>query len=740
MATTVEYVGCCGNGGGGSISPWLVKVSEVPDVSFTDLDHAYLLPDGSLWIQNFDGTDMIKVNGTGGSGGDMILTSPDNTITLKRTATGYELSVSKEITDDISSLKTKTEEQDATISQNKSDISNLKDKDSEQDTKLAELKGVQDDMYARIDTNKANIKELQDKDIAQDALIGKNADDISNLDASVIKEIDSPDNSVTVTRTGNKVSLKVEKSEGVTTTVSSPKGTVEVTKNGNDYELEVSKAITDDISNIKLKDEEQDVKIGHNRSNIDTINSEIEQIGIDQETQDKKIDQNTLDIDSLKKKTVSSKDNSLTITVDGDNTDFSVNFKPNAEFADKIRFEQASDKFHADVYVNDKLIASDIEITNMSQSENIDREDPFKNVWGIEFPAASTKQEEFEMYFTDLDSNYLTKGNSVAVIVAEGLKMIQLLGNDVIHNGYTIAPFLSFTKSLGTLVLNFDYVKFGNSVGNVLTTDNSITIKKDGGLNTLSVDWTKNPNKPKKITSNDKSIKITETATEIDLSVQPKDDNVYADVIEYRKVPATDTQPAKYEVYLNGNKIVDNATIINYTEPTINFDNFLNTTFPATNRDGTFTTQPYGWGQDRTLQTLVSGSSVYLVEKKSVAGIISTDNSISITDKGAGVFDIKNNAVGSGHSARVTNGSTSGKYDVYYDGIKVRTNITGKNLYYMTRDVLGQDLPAYKENSGTIRISPTMYQTSGVLGGDYIASWWIDSTTITEKYAKFTLI
>lgn len=192
------YGGCCSNNGNGDEKLWEQPVPKLPPVEMASRKHMYILPDETMWVLNHEGTELIQVNTGGGGGGTPItITSPKKTVDVNKNGNNYELEVSKTITDD---------------------ITNIKNKNTEQDTK-----------------------------------INQNVTNINKLNTEAIKEIDSPDNSVTITRDGNKVSLKVDKSGGGTTTVSSPKGTVEVVKNGDDYELEVSKAITDDVEKLKNK-------------------------------------------------------------------------------------------------------------------------------------------------------------------------------------------------------------------------------------------------------------------------------------------------------------------------------------------------------------------------------------------------------------------------------------------------------------------------------------------------------
>lgn len=47
---------------------WLVKVNSIDQVTKVDYDHAYITPDESVYVWNYEGTELIKVNGSGGGG------------------------------------------------------------------------------------------------------------------------------------------------------------------------------------------------------------------------------------------------------------------------------------------------------------------------------------------------------------------------------------------------------------------------------------------------------------------------------------------------------------------------------------------------------------------------------------------------------------------------------------------------------------------------------------------------
>lgn len=56
---------------------WAVPVTDLSEVTKPDRDHAYILPDNSVWILNFDGTGMIQLN-AGGTGGQPTMVKNDD--------------------------------------------------------------------------------------------------------------------------------------------------------------------------------------------------------------------------------------------------------------------------------------------------------------------------------------------------------------------------------------------------------------------------------------------------------------------------------------------------------------------------------------------------------------------------------------------------------------------------------------------------------------------------------------
>ncbi|OFI46764.1 hypothetical protein BG262_02905 [Floricoccus penangensis] len=214
----------------------------------------------------------------------------------------------------------------------------------------------------------------------------------------------------------------------------------------------------------------------------------------------------------------------------------------------------------------------------------------------------------------------------------------------------------------------------------------------------------------------------------------------YADQIRFEK-SAEDT----YKVIVNGKNVSENATLTNATNPQKSFEGYLNADIPAINFEGSYIASSNEINGVTQIMYILSSNSIFFVNSNFVGAVVSTNGSLNVTTSPLGIVDLKVNPSSlphpTAHSARVVLVST-GKYDIYYDGVKTFSGVTGtsKNLYYMSANTLGQDMPAFKQNDGTIIISPVMYSTSGVLGGDYIASWTINNTSITEKYAKMTLI
>lgn len=71
---TNSYCGCNGSkvivaNGQSEENPIFKKVDELPGVGDATRNHAYILPDNTVWVVNADGTDFSQLNGGSGAGG-----------------------------------------------------------------------------------------------------------------------------------------------------------------------------------------------------------------------------------------------------------------------------------------------------------------------------------------------------------------------------------------------------------------------------------------------------------------------------------------------------------------------------------------------------------------------------------------------------------------------------------------------------------------------------------------------
>lgn len=71
---TNSYCGCNGSkvivaNGQSEENPIFKKVDELPTVGDATRNHAYILPDNTVWVVNADGTDFSQLNGGSGAGG-----------------------------------------------------------------------------------------------------------------------------------------------------------------------------------------------------------------------------------------------------------------------------------------------------------------------------------------------------------------------------------------------------------------------------------------------------------------------------------------------------------------------------------------------------------------------------------------------------------------------------------------------------------------------------------------------
>ncbi|MGL4696617.1 hypothetical protein [Enterococcus larvae] len=67
---------------------WAVPVNDLSEIKKPDRDHAYLLPDNSVWILNYDGTAMIQLSdGGNGDGQPTQVTNTDGYITITGSGT-----------------------------------------------------------------------------------------------------------------------------------------------------------------------------------------------------------------------------------------------------------------------------------------------------------------------------------------------------------------------------------------------------------------------------------------------------------------------------------------------------------------------------------------------------------------------------------------------------------------------------------------------------------------------------
>ncbi|MBP1045087.1 hypothetical protein I6N96_02255 [Enterococcus sp. BWM-S5] len=67
---------------------WAVPVNDLSEIKKPDRDHAYLLPDNSVWILNYDGTAMIQLSdGGNGDGQPTQITNTDGYITITGSGT-----------------------------------------------------------------------------------------------------------------------------------------------------------------------------------------------------------------------------------------------------------------------------------------------------------------------------------------------------------------------------------------------------------------------------------------------------------------------------------------------------------------------------------------------------------------------------------------------------------------------------------------------------------------------------
>lgn len=82
---------------------WEVPVRSLAEIKKPSRDHAYILPDDSIWVLDYDGTAMILLNGgSGGSGQPTRITNNDGHITIQGNGT-YNVSadLSKDLLKDI---------------------------------------------------------------------------------------------------------------------------------------------------------------------------------------------------------------------------------------------------------------------------------------------------------------------------------------------------------------------------------------------------------------------------------------------------------------------------------------------------------------------------------------------------------------------------------------------------------------------------------------------------------------
>ena len=75
---------------------WLKKINSLDDVSFISKNHAYILPDNSIYIADHDGTALIPLSSGGGSGQPTEIKKGDNFIVVTGSGT-YSVTINVDV-------------------------------------------------------------------------------------------------------------------------------------------------------------------------------------------------------------------------------------------------------------------------------------------------------------------------------------------------------------------------------------------------------------------------------------------------------------------------------------------------------------------------------------------------------------------------------------------------------------------------------------------------------------------
>lgn len=72
------------------------QVEKLPSLDEASRNHAYILPDNSIWVLNHDGTEFVTADRT-----NLDITSPDNSITITKNGVSYQLKVNENLLNDL---------------------------------------------------------------------------------------------------------------------------------------------------------------------------------------------------------------------------------------------------------------------------------------------------------------------------------------------------------------------------------------------------------------------------------------------------------------------------------------------------------------------------------------------------------------------------------------------------------------------------------------------------------------
>ena len=71
---------------------WLVQVDTLPAPEDADYDHAYILPDDSVYVLSHDGTQLVPIGSSGSGGQPTLINNTDNFIVITGSGT-YSVTV-----------------------------------------------------------------------------------------------------------------------------------------------------------------------------------------------------------------------------------------------------------------------------------------------------------------------------------------------------------------------------------------------------------------------------------------------------------------------------------------------------------------------------------------------------------------------------------------------------------------------------------------------------------------------